>query len=263
MPHQQAVARVAVPDHMIHRVCLGHDQVDHRQKLVVIAVAGLGPQGNPLIGRASQARVVRREVIHAPQGHVLAGLVRPSQADKNVVTGLAGGDPILEIELSGLLSKQRDRGERSEVTRVVVVDGGRYGPTRGVVTGQKMDIVQPHRRPFDFRRPAAGRGVDRDQKVLGVGLDGRCRPCRREPQKNCGGERAHGTYVYRFAHDSIPREARVIDAMAPASASAFWKSITSCRENLGRQPDISSGCSPRLSRSSVIIAKDTVVALLS
>ena len=99
MSHQQALARVAVSDHMIHRVCFGENQIGHGPKVVIVAVARLGSQGDPFVSAPAQPRVTRH---HLPNVNRLAGVVRPAQADNNVVGSLAHGEIVIEIELSGL-----------------------------------------------------------------------------------------------------------------------------------------------------------------
>ena len=89
---------------MVHRICLGCDQVHDRPKLVIIPVAGLGTQRDPFVDRAAQPRIARHKVIHVVEVDGLAGAVRAAQADKNVVPGLADGELVFEIELSGFLS---------------------------------------------------------------------------------------------------------------------------------------------------------------
>ena len=183
MAHQQAVVRVRGLHHVIHRVGLGRDQVDHVPKLVVIAIPGLRPQRDPFVVRAAQPRVGRHKVVHVVDIDRLAGLIRAAQADENIVPCLADRDLVLEIELSGFGPAQRRRDELSEVARVVLVDRAGDFPTRWVVPRQKVDVVQPHRRPFDFRRPAARACVDGNQQVLGVDLDRCCRARRQELRK--------------------------------------------------------------------------------
>ena len=122
MSHQQAVARVAVPHHVVYRVGLGRDQVDYRPQFVEVAVAGMGPQGDPFVGGAAQPDVLRHEVVHVPDINRLAGIVGTAQADQNVVSSLAGGDAIVEIQPSGFCPVQCDRDEGPEIVGVVLVD---------------------------------------------------------------------------------------------------------------------------------------------
>ena len=182
VPHQQAVAGVRGLHHLIHLVRLGRDQVDHRSQLVLVPVAGMRPQRDPRIDGSAQPRVAGNEVVHFAHFDWFTGVVRPAQADQDVRVGLANGNPILEIELAGLLAAQRNGLERPEGVGVVSVHGVRHRPAGGVVTRQKMDIVHLHLAALHLRRPAARRRLHSDGQVLCVHLDGR-RRCRLRRQE--------------------------------------------------------------------------------
>ena len=183
MSNQQRVARVGVPNHLIYFVHPGRVQIDHGTKVVVVAIAGTDPQADPSLVGA-----------HQP------GIVRPAQTHEYVVVGLADGDLILKIELSGLLAAQRHRHERSGLVGVVLVHGTDHGPPGRVVAGKKVNVVQPHRRPFHFRRPAARGRIHRHQQ--GLGVDGNWRRCSNYDEERQQ-ESAHASRVSHL-EDHLP-----------------------------------------------------------
>ena len=171
MAHQQRVAGGRIVHHMVHRIHLGRNQGLHRQQLVVVAIARVRAQADPFVRGATQPRVGGDKIIHLLHVDRLARVVRAAQAYQDVVAGLAGRDAVLEVQVPIPSAMQRYGFERSQITAVVAVNRAGHRPTRGVVGGKEVHVVELHLAALELCRPAAVRGVHGELELLRLQRD--------------------------------------------------------------------------------------------
>ncbi len=142
--HQEAVARVRVPHHLVHFVHLRRSHFLHRQQLVIKAIARLRSQADPFVRSAAEPRIAANEIIHVFQlGGFPVALVRPRLTRMSPPV-FGDRNPILEIQFARLSSAQRHRNKRPELVVVILVDGTRHRPPGRIVVGQKVHVIQSH-----------------------------------------------------------------------------------------------------------------------